>query len=104
MNTGNDACAQAAPPENCAFDEDKPFGDDSPPAKASASIVVPNFGRWRAQWLEQVNADGETTDAAFRVAFAISKFLNKVNRSTIVGNITLAEKANVTHRTVRNAL
>jgi hypothetical protein len=63
-----------------------------------------SFGVWRGRWLDQVHDDPEMTGDSVRVMYAVTRFLNSETRSCFPGQLTLAEKAHVTMRTVQRSI
>lgn len=63
-----------------------------------------SFGEWRGRWLDQVHDDPEMTGDSLRVMYAVSRFLNSETRSCFPGEVTLAEKAHVSMRTVQRSI
>ncbi len=55
-------------------------------------------------WLEQVLADQDLPDAAFKVAFAISRHLDEKTGECHRGHTPLARTAHVTQGTLRSLL
>jgi hypothetical protein len=58
-----------------------------------------DYLKFRAKWIEQVFNDKEVKATEFRVAYAITRFLNSGSRDCFPGQMLLAECANVSART-----
>jgi len=67
----------------------------------SRKLDSSNFERWREDWLDQVNADPALPPAAFKIAYAIGKHLNRTHRTAYPGVSRLAAQTTMTPRNAR---
>jgi len=65
--------------------------------------TYPHHTRDRFAWLDQVLADRAIPEPAFRVAYALSSFVNRKSGAAWPSHATLAQKTGLGESTVRRA-
>lgn len=78
------------------------YHDATPPATAARR--GDGFTRQRLAWLDAVMADPAVTAAGFRLAYAISGFINRATGDAWPSQETLAARLGMTPRNVRNLI